>query len=407
MKILLCLLSEQSMPNLLSVHAYKPDHLVLLETKQMKTKGVVDNLIKALAYGGLDYGKRHDAIEVKDGFSMQETLAATRMAYGKFPAGEWLVNVTGGTKPMSLATYEFFKVLGGYVFYVNPQEPRVMRALGGVGEDVTSDHQVTCREFARTYGKELVPGHFDSDKADLFFELARAVARDPEALGVAGLDPKLRGRIRDGKAHGADLPEPVAKTSGLVKAFDSHFKRLAKAGYPFDKAGPLGIGGDGRLTGKVDKGHGDFLTGGWLELFVYGMLKRPAARELGISDPRIGMRLDTSKGNELDVMFMQNLALCVVECKSGMEHDKGFDALYKLETVVNQFKALRRKTWFATTGREIYEKDSKPPKIREHIESRCRELGCTIISPEAVVALANASPEEEPGMLGTLFPERA
>ena len=69
------------------------------------------------------------------------------------------------------------------------------------------------------------------------------------------------------------------------------------------------------------------------------------------------MRLDSSKGNELDVIFMQNLALCVVECKSGMEHDTKFDALYKLDAVVNQFKALLRKTWFATTGQEIYEKD--------------------------------------------------
>ena len=38
MKVLLCLLSDQHVPNLLSVHHYAPDQLVLIESAQMESR---------------------------------------------------------------------------------------------------------------------------------------------------------------------------------------------------------------------------------------------------------------------------------------------------------------------------------------------------------------------------------
>lgn len=60
MKILLCLLSDQHVPNLLSIHHFCPDRLVLVESEQMKGKSKA--LLAALKTGGdndvLDYADR-------------------------------------------------------------------------------------------------------------------------------------------------------------------------------------------------------------------------------------------------------------------------------------------------------------------------------------------------------------
>jgi len=46
-----------------------------------------------------------------------------RQAYGKHPSADWIANLTGGTKPMSIATYEFFKALEGRLVYTNVASP--------------------------------------------------------------------------------------------------------------------------------------------------------------------------------------------------------------------------------------------------------------------------------------------
>ncbi|MGZ3302304.1 MAG: hypothetical protein ACXWPK_15690 [Isosphaeraceae bacterium] len=61
MRTLLCLLSDQHVPNLLSVHHFQPDRLVLVESQQMQERKVGDHFLQALALGGLNYGgDRHE-----------------------------------------------------------------------------------------------------------------------------------------------------------------------------------------------------------------------------------------------------------------------------------------------------------------------------------------------------------
>lgn len=58
MRVLLCLLSAQHVPNLLSVHHYQPDRLVLIESHGMQKKRAAANLLAALKLGGLDYANQ-------------------------------------------------------------------------------------------------------------------------------------------------------------------------------------------------------------------------------------------------------------------------------------------------------------------------------------------------------------
>lgn len=60
MKVMLCLLSDQSIPNLLSVHHFKPDRLVLIESADMRRRKVANHFLQTLKLGGLDYTERSE-----------------------------------------------------------------------------------------------------------------------------------------------------------------------------------------------------------------------------------------------------------------------------------------------------------------------------------------------------------
>src|SRR5262249_42289178 len=153
MKVLLCLLSDQHVPNLLSVHHYKPDQLVLIQSAAMQRKEAAAHFQAALHLGGMDYASEErchvQPLEAEDDLGViRECL---RHAYARHPGGEWVANLSGGTKPMSIAAYEFFKAVGARLVYVNFSKPSVLLGMDGHPAE-TCEHRPTLREFLAGYG---------------------------------------------------------------------------------------------------------------------------------------------------------------------------------------------------------------------------------------------------------------
>ena len=61
-----CLVSEQTVPNILGIHHFKPDRVVFCTTKRMEDEGRTDAIINTLKICGLDYSgsNLHDRIKV-------------------------------------------------------------------------------------------------------------------------------------------------------------------------------------------------------------------------------------------------------------------------------------------------------------------------------------------------------
>jgi len=143
---------------------------------------------------------------------------------------------------------------------------------------------------------------------------------------------------------------------------------------------------------KLDKYEGEFLTGGWLEVFFYNLFSRHADA-LAIWDVALGQNFSRDVGpgevpNDIDVSFMHNHGLAMVECKSGtQEHDlsRGTDTLYKVEAVANQLGALRVRSFLVTTGQNVLDKAGK---LRSGLESRSKLYNCTILLREQISELA-------------------
>jgi len=110
MKILVCLISGQHVPNLLTVKAIKPDRLVLLVTPAMKRQEKDSQFLKALSASGLDYSMDDEMIiDQKEENSSKAVYDNLEQAFSKHADDEWIINLTGGTKPMSIGAYEFSK----------------------------------------------------------------------------------------------------------------------------------------------------------------------------------------------------------------------------------------------------------------------------------------------------------
>ena len=78
----------------------------------------------------------------------------------------------------------------------------------------------------------------------------------------------------------------------------------------------------------------DYLTGGWFEEYVYHLIKE----NIDPDDMAIGVHIDgcteIRHNNELDVSFIKNNQLYVIECKSGISSESMFNEIvYKVSSL--------------------------------------------------------------------------
>lgn len=373
MRVLLCHLTDQHVPNLLSVHHYKPDQLVLIESQDMHKRSMARHFLNALKFGDLDYDARYHI----ESLGAEDNLAAVRQAlqraYGKFSAAEWIANLTGGTKPMSIATYEFFKALGGKLVYTNVTRPATLIDLES-GQTEECNHRLPIKEFLAGYG-------FESRKAD--DKIAEAEHR---ARGWAPSAKLLAKHACDQDIlHLNDQEREAARGKGTTLPVEK-FRFPAEAQKELRR-----IWLDGQNSRELTKYEVQFLTGGWLEVFFWNLLSHHA-NTLGIWDVRLGLevrRCGDRSGNDFDVSFMHDYSLSMIECKSGaQDHDPGTDILYKIEAVTRQFRALRVRSYLATTSSNVLDKDQK---IKLSLRTRSEIYNCKILTASEIIQLASES----------------
>jgi hypothetical protein len=382
MKVLLCLLSDQHVPNLLSVHHYRPDQLVLVETPQMQKRETARHFLDALGQGGLDYASRchRQVIPAEDDLPL--IRAALQEAYGRFPAASWVANATGGTKPMSIATYDFFKAVGGKVVYTNFSHPEKLIDLDTGAAEICS-HRPAVNEFVTGYGFRLVKPAQDVEDAK-----RRAV--QPLWRTTANMLAKNEASY-DGPALDRESWEKLRK-KGLELSAE-------QAAFPNEELRQMWF--EGAPSRTLSKYDGEFLTGGWLEVFFYNLLSRHQ-EHLGIWDVALGQNIGTENAqtgvsNDIDVSFMHNHGLAMLECKSGSNgysQSSGMDTLNKIEAVAQQQGALRVRSFFATTWSDVLDKQGN---VRDGLKRRADMYKCTLITRDQIRELAELELAESPG----------
>lgn len=382
MKIMVCLISGQHVPNLRSIRSETPapDQLVLIVTPLMKARNMHNHLLNALAAGGLDYRNRCYIKDLTKEDSIAETHDLLKAIYKEHLNDDLVVNLTGGTKPMCIGAYEFSKEKNLRTLYV--PEGKQHEAIDLLrGSTVDLNHKLSTSEFLEGYGFSVLNQDAlcrSRERAEYLFDLAALLTANSEDHGLRGMLGKIHDlmdakRKNDRKGWNRD---------GIVLTDDSNVY-LDNDALRAKIAEKLGLETRGAIfLGKLEKHNAEFLAGKWLEVFVWGILK-PFVEEGCIWDLNLGVntgKISPGEDNDLDVTFMMNQSLCIVECKTGgQEHDPAAkDALYKIEAIKSGLRALRVKTYLATTSDNVI--DPQTGGVKEPLLRRADIYECKIIS---------------------------
>lgn len=286
MNLLVNIVSVQTIPNVQFIKQFyeEGDELLFIVTEQ--SIGYAENIRTAL--------NRHEAdkltklVNVYDIQDMQDKL--DKINYSKYE--NILVNITGGTKPMSLATYTFFcqdkfapKVA---VYYIEGYKSEYIKIFPSGDNNLTPfNNCINIEEYVKAYGLKMgkknsltLPKEYTMEFYDRFEDFTW---KEFEPIN--------------------DIREQRDQKLIKIEAGSDVEKFLTKINFPYT---------DQKLT----RSQATYLSGGWFEEYI-------ACRISDCFNIPFGEQLVTSLKltqsntiNEYDVVFMYKNKLHIIECKT-------------------------------------------------------------------------------------------
>ena len=366
-----CLVSDQTIPNILSIHHFKPDTVLFITTKDMEKKKKTQAIIDTLKTLGHCDDQEYQQIEVLED-SILDCHLKIETILQKMDVDELTINLTGGTKIMSIAAYELFKDYGSKMIYIPISKNEFITPFPKKAHTrpETLSLRLSVIQYLTAYGLNTTtkPEKLERYKSEALKRrhLSEWIGMNYER--VKSLLVWLGGNLREYR----DKTEYT---------FQGDFKNPAVE--EIDLIGQLGLmrSGDG-LSKRMTRSEIRYITGGWLEEFCFCKLHRYLGN--GIDNIQLGLTLKNTKEgteNEFDVMFTKDNALYLVECKTLDQHNLDYkDVLYKIGALQNDF-GLRVKSFWVTTSPLILKHDELKPAVR----ARAEQFKTTIVPPQDVI----------------------
>jgi len=348
-KILVSLISDQTIPNILLIKELSDiDRYIFITTQGMEQKEKTDCIMNATAI------QADKAVKIE---VTEDSLVDIREKLNQCnfeDDDEFSVNLTGGTKIMSIGVYNFFKERKSEIYYI-PIGRNIYRKIFPEvkNKEANIHYRVNITEYLKGYGIETVNREDEStfvkeaDYTDYFFDIWQTASSN-----FFDVLQNLRG-VRTQKAI------DINNFDGL-ESFLSEIK--------FQCVQP----------GKLLKKEIGYLTGGWFEEYIFHMLKKSLQMPDGFIAGGIHIKRSNVE-NEFDVMFMHENALHVIECKSSVYdkrsgENKLDESMYKLAALGRDF-GLRVKPYLVTLSRKGKQKNH----IKDASIKRSKVLGIKII----------------------------
>ena len=240
----------------------------------------------------------------------------------------YYVNLAGGTRYMALSVQHVFSNYNSLFFYIQTRENFIVKTIfdNSIYDDddevIPIRHKMSLGEYFEVHGlahdldipKPLVSDERQSMHMFNLFAKKRLNGGDYKVLDI------LREKYRNFKYIDIIEVETTTKETMVPIPNLSRFLKYIE----FEPAEP----------GLLQHGELDYLTGGWFEEYVYYLVKSV----LQPDDIAIGVHIDgiteIKHNNELDVCFIKNNQLIVIECKTGINSDSMFNEIvYKVSAL--------------------------------------------------------------------------
>jgi hypothetical protein len=257
---------------------------------------------------------------------------------------------------MSHTATEFFKELGAEIYYLTGENKIIQVYPKKKQSERNILNQVTLKEYVESYGFSMREGHLSNIPFDFtlaYFKLFLTFG-DPERQIINELRKKR-------------------KKVAIIDDFSGLRDFLCTIKFPLSDPAFL----------TVSKKEVKYLTGDWLEEYVYFMIKR----DLKIADENIktGIVLE-KKGipNEFDVVFILNGSLYTIECKTSIVN-KSEESINILNETIYKVTALQKNLGLHSKF-SIFTLSSKDQEVKDAQLERGKLFNINVFCRQDIVA---------------------
>jgi hypothetical protein len=354
-KVFVTLVSEQAIPNVQYIKEFSPfDFYVFISTPKMEKNRKIEALLSACNIPE-ETTKRLVVNEDK----LSDILAKLKEEFSdsnRYQQANFVLNCTLGTKIMSIALYDFFKesFKEQSEFLYTPIHTNEYANM--LTDEVNSfKSQIILKEYLASYGisiKKTSEALKSEEESNDFFE---------KFLNFDASDFTVLEQLREYKLAGKEKPvkgreKGVASITCIPHLPEFLIKHEFKSNKPE----------------ALSKDEVKYLTGGWFEEWAFWKFKK----DFSIEPDFIGLGLEVQNyaDNDLDVAFIYNNDIYIIECKTTMPKDLQQITIYKSGGLLEKFGRAAKS--FIFTLSDLREKDGR---LKEAIENRAKQQNIKVL----------------------------
>ena len=336
-------MSEQTVPNYLFVRSVfrSGDRVLLISSQNERIKNSILWLTKAIEVGSTDVQTVYlanpgDEERYMDMVEQFRTIVRSDEHY--------IVNLTGGTKLMSMAVKQVFEG-ADHEFYYLPLPKNKFVSIDGHA-DIPIEHRLSVPEYLSLYGRTIKSEGRTTTSEDYTLDYFDSIL-----AGMSTAESEVINLLRAGRPNGNGIYPKNGGYRNIDKDIDNvRIEQKTESKAPNGCCNKPQIPNLGwflqqkrfpcHTQGRLSKYEIQYLTGGWFEELIYNAVKRYVQP----NDLRLGLDID---GNELDVIFSKGNKLFTIECKSGLVGiDRPAEVVYKISAVRDSIRSLGIKSAF-------------------------------------------------------------
>lgn len=347
-KTIVSIISEQTIPNYLLIREMACDGDSLLMITSEKVQERIGWMVNALK----TFTKIHFLVRVHtiDEENWEDMIDGTRALLNTSEV--YHVNLTGGTKYMSLAMYHVFSEFNSHFYYI-PYPKNCFFTLSEIAsrESLTSiTTRISIDEYLANYNIIV-------KKSSCLFDTLEVAGRMMRFFtgpnGFNQYDYEIIDKLRAYRDRAVVIDLVETKTDEVKRPQIANLRRfLEKINFPLKD--------ERSLTSKETC----FLTGGWFEEYCFFYIKN----QLDPQDLAIGVktvRTQQTEQNELDVVFVYGNKLFVIECKTGISGKRFFhETVYKATALKESLLGLSGHSFLLSLNRD---KDETLKKMADNM----------------------------------------
>jgi hypothetical protein len=307
--VYVCIISEQAAANLLPIldEKFRPNRAIFLISSEMAEQGKY--LEKVFNSKGIDviYEELSNVYDFK-----KCNIELLHIAL-KYKNANLVLNITGGLKLLSIAAYQAFSEIKKDIFYVDTRNRKISFLTkdenGEFIKDISLDSKGEIELYLSAYGIKTICNNYEVNNKNLNAMIDCFITSFDRYNEFLSKINSYASNVKDFKSQLTSEDQENEEFHFLL----TRLKNVNK-----------GKGIIGYSDGVVDFRNAKirfFMNGGWLEDFIYKKLSEIKL----VSSIHCGLKVDNDLentndeifDNELDIVFMANNKLHIIECKAG------------------------------------------------------------------------------------------